>query len=600
MTVNRSAKEYKQEKLQRLEDGFVKYEDLLSVQDGDEETDREGFYVIPNTGNGVIGRFHALRDMENDTPNIIVRETVYKKLCDADRALKRKSGYENCQIVVTYGYRSPEIQEKLYDITMAQKKEQYPNLSENELIEAVHREIAHPSVAGHPTGGAVDVIIWDYKNQEMLEFGTKVCEFGNKNIYYASDDIPPLAKKNRKILKIVMCEQGFAPYEGEWWHFCYGDKEWAFYSYRHKLRKEKIEIEKKALYRRKCYDDISRIVYNDKFKTHVKEDNQLRIRLAIQKEGRLTEETLSILKKSGIEISPNKRGFLTKAENFPLEVLLVRDDDISKLVDAGVADIGIVGENVYRENDSISIIKKSLGFGKCSLALAIPKDSNIKTLQDLNGKKIATSYHHLTEQFLSQKDINNTEIIDIAGSVEIAPEIKYADAIVDIVSTGGSLRQNNLEVFFNILNSQSILIENPEVAKDEEKEKIVLQLIQRIDCFLTAQKYKRVTMIVPNENLEQVIEIITRVKKADNMNDELTDDDDDENSNTSENDNASEKKEPTIDMRIPISNPLYGYENKWHSIQTIMNLSELWEKTEELKSNRVQNIVFFDIEGIIN
>lgn len=593
-----SATQYKQKILQRLENKFVKFRDLLSVQNSDGDTDKEGFYVIPNTGFGVIGRFQAIKDMENDTHNIIVRETVYKKLCDADSALKRKAGYETCQIVVTYGYRSPKIQKELFEDRMAQKKEEYPVLSELDLIEMVHREIAHPSVAGHPTGGAVDVTIYDYKREEYLDFGTDLYDFSSKNIYYDSDDITKAEKKNRKILKSVMCQQEFAPYDGEWWHFCYGDKEWAFYkSRRSKFSKESDNIEYKALYKQKEYEEISQIVYNDKFKTHVR-DNQLRIRLAIQKDGRLTEETLAILKKSGIEITPDKRGFLTKSDNFPLEVLFVRDDDISKLVDAGVADIGIVGENVYRENASKSIIKKYLGFGKCFLALAIPKDSNIKTLHDLNGKKIATSYHRLTEEFLNQKGIKVQGIIDIAGSVEIAPVIKYADAIVDLVSTGGSLRQNNLEVFFNIMNSQSILIENQTSAENEKKERIISQLIQRIDCYLLSKKYKRVTMMVPDEQLNCIIQIITRVNIADNMDDDPVEDD-----GVGEYNGAKKNKEEydaIIDMRSPICIPLETYEGKWHSLHTIMKLSELWEKTEELKLHGVKNIVFFDIEGIIN
>lgn len=596
---NRSALQYKQEKLQRLENKFVKFEDLLSVQNSDGETDKEGFHVIPITGSGVIGRFQAIKDMENDTHNIIVRETVYKKLCDADRALKRKAGYENCQLVVTYGYRSPRIQKELFEDKMAQKKEEYPLLSELELIEMVHREIAHPNVAGHPTGGAVDVTIFDYNKEKYLKFGTELYDFSSKNIYYDSDDITKEEKKNRRVLRSVMCQQEFAPYDGEWWHFCYGDKEWAFYkSRRSKFSKETDNHEYKALYQQKQYKDISQIVYNDKFKTHVRDNQQLRVRLAIQKEGRLTEETLSILKKSGIEITSDKREFLTKASNFPLEVLFVRDDDISKLVDAGVADIGIVGENVYRENDSKSIIKRYLGFGKCFLALAIPKNSKIRTLQDLNGKRIATSYHRLTRKFLDEKEINEKEIIDIAGSVEIAPGIEYADAIVDLVSTGGSLRQNNLEVFYNILNSQSILIENPKVVKNEKKERIVLQLIQRIDCYLISKKYKRVTMMVPNKQLDCVTQIITRVKKADNMDDDpIENDASEENSSSIENKEAYETE---IDMRAPISNPLRGCNGEWHSLQTIMKLSELWEKTEELKDHGVKNIVFFDIEGIIN
>ncbi len=588
-----SVEQYKETQLQRLESGFVSCADLLTVNDYDDETDKEGFYVIPSAGDGVIGRYRSLKDMENDTPNIIVRKSVYDKLCNADRILKRKSGYKNCQIIVTYGYRSPEIQAKLYFDILAEKKENYPSLSDEELREIVHREIAFPDVAGHPTGGAVDVIIFDYKKGKFLDFGTEICQFDSKNIYYASDDITPEAKKNRRILRSVMCEQGFAPYDGEWWHFCYGDKEWAFYSNRRELRKKgdrkDIKTEKKVLYRQKEFSEISEIIYNDKFKTHVT-DNRLRIRLAVQKDGRLTEKTLSILKRSGIEVMQDKRGFLAKTDDFPLEVLFVRDDDISKLVDAGVADIGIVGENVYRENASNSIIKKYLGFGKCFLALAIPNkpDSDIKVLQDLNGKRIATSYRRLTEEFLKEKDIKDVTIIDIAGSVEVAPLIDYADAIVDIVSTGGSLRQNNLKVLASILNSQSILIANRKSERDIEKKNIIDQLIQRISSYLTAKQFKRVNMIVPKASLLQVVEIINKREKIENMDDSVEDNIIDVEHNT------------IIDMKLPVITPIYGHEEEWCSLQTVMKLSEIWEKMEELKRLNVANILFFDIEGIIN
>ena len=577
--MDRAAQEYRQNKSKNLELSFVKYADLLLVEDGNEETDREGFYVIPETGNSVIGRFLSLKDMENETPNIIVRETVYYMLCEADRALKRKAGYESCQIVVTYGYRSPEIQEYLFDMAMKQRRQENPNLSELDLIEMVHREIAHPQVAGHPTGGAVDVTIFDYEKKQFLEFGTEICEFGSKDIYYAARYIKPIAKKNRRILRTIMCQQGFAPYDGEWWHFCYGDKEWAYYTYKHQRKVNMTPL--KALYQQKEYDKISRIVYNEKFKTNVsKDDKKMCIRLAVQKNGRLTEETLSILKKSGIIIERDKGGFRASSENFPLEILFVRDDDISKLVDAGSADIGIVGENIYREKGSNSIIKRYLGFGKCFLALAIRKDSTIKTIHDLSGKRIATSYRKLTEDFFKEKGVIDVEIVDIEGSVEIAPDIDYADAIVDLVSTGSSLYKNKLKVFCNIFNSQSILIENRDTIKNKEKNHIVSQLIQRIDCYLISKRYKCVTMMVPDSELSEVVKIITSLKngKRDYTND----------------------NEVESDISVPAICPIYGTKEKWFSIQTVLELTELWGKIDLLKKHDVKNILFYDIEGIIS
>jgi ATP phosphoribosyltransferase len=576
--------EFRDENLARLELSFVQCQDLLSVENFDDQTDREGFHVIPSSGDGVIGRYRSLRDMENDAPNILVRKSVYKKLCDADRALKQKAGFKNCQIIVTYGYRSPAIQQKLWDETYAEKKAENADASEEELREKTHRVIAYPSVAGHPTGGAVDVIIFDYKKGKFLDFGTDICDFKTKNVYYASDSISTTAKKNRKALRAVMCEQGFVPYDGEWWHFSYGDKEWAFYTFRRKKRNEHVDIEKTALYRQKEMAEISEIAYSDKFKLKSAEaqaDEQVRVRLAVQKDGRLTEETLSILRRSGIEITQDKRGFLAKSGNFPLEVLFVRDDDISNLVDAGVADLGIVGENVFWENASRSIIKKHLGFGKCFLALAVPKGADIQTLQDLQGKRIATSYRRLTSQFLKEREITGVKIIDIAGSVEVAPLIDYADAIVDLVSTGSSLRQNNLEVFYNILNSQSILIANRAAEKDATKRQIIDRLIERIDSYLIARKYKRVTMDVPKEQCDKICAVLTDVSglKAEEM------------------EQMREAKRPLV-LGVPVVLPTAGFAG-WVSVQVVMEMSALWDKTTQLKQYGATNIVFYDIEGIV-
>lgn len=585
----RSSSQYVEGRLRRLESDFVKCKDLLEYNDYIDEKDHEGFYVIPSAGDGVIGRYKALRDMEDDTPNIIVRKTVYDKLCMADAALKRKSGYRNCQIVVTYGYRSPRIQKALWEATYEEKKMQYPDLTEEELREIVHMEIAFPDVAGHPTGGAVDVTIYNFETSTYLDMGTEIGDFTSKNVYYKSSNISNEAKKNRKALRSVMCEHGgFAPYDGEWWHFCYGDKEWACYTARRRSRNEHSAVTQKVLYRQKEIDDISEIAYNDKVKTHVTViDDPFRVRMAVQKDGRLTEETLSILRQSGISITQDKRGFLAKSSNFPLEVLFVRDDDISNLVDAGVADIGIVGENVYRENGSKSIIKKRLGFGKCFLALAVPKNSDIRTLRDLKGKRIATSYRNLTAQFLREKEISDVEIIDIAGSVEIAPLIDYADAIVDLVSTGGSLKQNNLEVFFNILNSESILIVNNQSETDSYKRRIIDKLIERINSYLEAKKYKKVMMNVPKANLDKIINVIISDSTNENASEQFMPD--------------SRKKSDNnkIKAESPIIYPVYG-SGDWFSLVTVMKVSDIWDKTEILKSYRACNIVFSNVEGIIN
>ena len=581
------------ETYQRLEAGFVRCEDLLTVMEFDEEADREGFYVLPSAGDGLIGKYAFLRDMENETPNIIVRKSVYRKLCDADRALKHKDGYENCQIIVTYGYRTLDIQKSDYEGQRRKLKEKNGHLPEDELREAAHRLIAFPDVAGHPTGGAVDVTIFDTKKGKFLDFGTEIGDLTTKDIYYASEHISKAARKNRKTLRSVMEEQGFAPYDGEWWHFSFVDKEWAYYMHR---RDGGAGRELKYLYQQKEISEIE-IAYNEKFLKQSKSsaDHQARISLAVQKDGRLTEETLSIFKRSGINIMQDKRGFLAKSDNFPLDLLFVRDDDISNLVDAGVADLGIVGKNVYLENASKSLIIKELGFGKCFLALAVPKSSDIKTVHDLDGKRIATSYRKLTLGFLKNNNVKGAKIIDIAGSVEIAPLIDYADAIVDLVSTGSSLQQNKLTVIDKILESQSIMIVNRNIADDSDKKAIIDRLTDRIDSYLIAKQYKRVLMNVHKSRLGKVVAELTGAKKSENP--DMGHPGDENRAGKIELDFPPENEKGSV-MGAPVVSPVVGF-GDWYAIQVIMEISALWKKIETLKENGAVNFVFYDIEGIV-
>jgi ATP phosphoribosyltransferase len=295
---------------------------------------------------------------------------------------------------------------------------------------------------------------------------------------------------------------------------------------------------------------------------------------------------MSIFKRSGINITQDKRGLLAKSDNFPLDLLFVRDDDISNLVDAGVAALGLVGTKVYVENASKSRIIKELGFGKCFLALAVPNDSPIKTIHDLDGKRIATSYRRSTLDFLRDHHVTGAKIIDIAGSVEIAPLIDYADAIVDLVSTGSSLQQNKLTVLDKIFESQSIMIINRNIKRTSEKKAIIDRLLDRIDSYLTAKQYKRVLMDVPKSCLEKVVAEISGSKKQKNSDGRL--------------DETMEEQgtEKGGVMRAPVVLPVYGF-SEWCSLQVIMDTSSLWKKIEALKEFGVVNIVFDDIEGIV-
>jgi ATP phosphoribosyltransferase len=238
----------------------------------------------------------------------------------------------------------------------------------------------------------------------------------------------------------------------------------------------------------------------------------------------------------------------------------VRDDDIPSLVEAGVADIGVIGENVFFEQkrqDKVKVLLP-LGFGRCSLSLAVPKDSNIKTVKDLEGKTIATSYRNSTADFLCKMGVEGVKIVDISGSVEIAPAIGFADAIVDLVSTGNSLRQNNLCHLQTIYESQSILMANF-LSFDGDKKCIIDKLLQRFECCLEAKKYKSLSFVCPKDKIDGV-------RNVGNLK------------------NMTETR-----------NAFTGA----FSIQFIVEKRLLWDTIEKLKKLEISNIFVFDVEGYI-
>lgn len=551
--------EYIEEQYSRLEKSFVNYSDLCRVVRLDSHTDDESFYTIPVIGSGVIGKYSKIwNDMEISSPNIIVRETVYKKLCKVDEALKRIN--ENLQLLVIYGYRSMEIQKKAFDIKYEELKNKY-NCSD-ELLEAVHRLIAVPEVAGHPTGGAVDVVICELNTHKILDFGSEPLDFSTKKMYYASTEISKEARSNRQLLRRLMGEQDFVPYDGEWWHFSYGDKEWAFYNFRKNTRKgsKRNEITNQDIIYLYGKKDLFEITYTDKYRNSASEskisDNDI-VRFAVQKSGRLTTETISLLERAGIDVVAEKDKFFGKCLNFPLELLFVRDDDIPSLVQSGVADIGVVGDNVYIEQKCDCPKLLSLGFGRCSLALAVPKNSSIRTVRDLAGKKIATSYRHSTIQFLKEMEVSKVDIVDISGSVEIAPTIGFSDAIVDLVSTGNSLRQNNLRYLQTIYESQSILISTQSLS--DSKKGTIDKLVQRFEGCLKAKKYKSLVFVCPRDKIDYIHQI--EGKKI-----------------VIENRNASED---TV------------------SVQFVVEKKHLWSAIDKLKSMELINIMVLDVESFV-
>lgn len=282
-----------------------------------------------------------------------------------------------------------------------------------------------------------------------------------------------------------------------------------------------------------------------------------KLKIAIQKSGRLNEDSIKILKEAGIEFNNGLNKLKAEAYNFPVEVFFLRDDDIPQYVEDGVADIGIVGENVVLEKNKEVKIIDHLGFGKCRLSIAIPKDDKYKGIQDLQGKRIATSYSVILSKFLKKNKIT-AEIHEISGSVEIAPGIGLADAICDLVSSGSTLFTNGLKEAEIILKSEAVLIANKSLTKQQEA--ILNKLLFRINSVKKAKYNKYILMNAPNKNLEAIIKILPGMKS------------------------------PTV---LPLA------EKGWSSVHSVVNENEFWDIIEQLKENGAQGILVVPIEKMI-
>lgn len=235
------------------------------------------------------------------------------------------------------------------------------------------------------------------------------------------------------------------------------------------------------------------------------------LKLAIQKSGRLTEKSLQLLRTCGLDIENYSDRLLVSSRNFELDLLFLRDDDIPEYVQDGVADIGIVGENVVIEKEADVDTIKKLGYGKCTLMIAIPEDKNMTSLDELNSKRVATSYPKILANYFRNNKID-AKIIQISGSVEIAPSLGIADCICDIVSTGNTLKLNKLKKFTNVFDSEAILISNKNFDKGSEKYAILKNLIVRIESALNAKASKYLMMNVPKVALPRIREILPSLK----------------------------------------------------------------------------------------
>ena len=281
------------------------------------------------------------------------------------------------------------------------------------------------------------------------------------------------------------------------------------------------------------------------------------LRIAVQSKGRLYEDTMNLLKEAGIKVSSTKRTLLVQSSNFPLEILFLRDDDIPQTVADGVADIGIVGENEFVERGFEADVVKRLGFSKCRISLAIPKAIEYPGVQWFNGKKIATSYPGILRKFMKEKGID-INIHVIQGSVEIAPGIGLADGIFDIVSSGSTLVSNNLKEVEVVMQSEALLIGNPNL--DDEKRAILEQLLFRIESVLIADGKKYVRMNAPKSQLAAITKVLPGLKS------------------------------PTI---IPLA------DEDWCSVHSVLDEKQFWEIVGQLKALGAEGILVTPIEKMI-
>ncbi|MBD1426904.1 ATP phosphoribosyltransferase [Sphingobacterium arenae] len=279
------------------------------------------------------------------------------------------------------------------------------------------------------------------------------------------------------------------------------------------------------------------------------------LKIAIQKSGRLNEKSVQLLKNCGLDFENYKSSLITTVNNFNLEILFLRDDDIPGYVAQGIADLGIVGENVIDESQEKVIYLQRLGFGRCTLKIGIPKDSDIKDLQDLQGKAIATTYPNILQEFLAEHNLS-AEIQQISGSVEIAPGLGLSDAICDIVSTGGTLKSNGLKPFADVRRSEAILIGREGLAENP----ILCELLQRVQSVLRAKETKYVVLNVEKNNLPQITALLPGVKS------------------------------PTV---VPLA------EEGWVAVHTVIPEDDFWDKINKLKAAGAQGIVVMPIEKII-
>ena len=281
------------------------------------------------------------------------------------------------------------------------------------------------------------------------------------------------------------------------------------------------------------------------------------IRIAIQSKGRLNEQSVELLQDAGLNVNDQKRKFLDRVDNFPIEILYLRDDDIPEVVADGSADIGIVGYNEVAETEAAVDVVRQLGFGGCRISLAIPKADEYTSPQYFQGKSIATSYPNILRRFLAEQGVEASVRV-IKGSVEIAPAAGIADAIFDIVSSGGTLVSNGLKEVEKVIHSEAVLVANPNLTP--EKQAVLDSLLFRIDAVTNSRGKKYILMNLPADKVDEAIAILPA-------------------------------------MRSPSVMPLA--DSAWCSLHSVVKANELWDKIERLKQIGAEGILVLDLDKVI-
>jgi len=288
-------------------------------------------------------------------------------------------------------------------------------------------------------------------------------------------------------------------------------------------------------------------------------DSTTSLRIAIQKSGRLTDKTISLLEGIGLKFDDYKRSLLVRCRNFDVELLLIRDDDIPEYVEDGVCDLGFVGANTVAEDQAEVTILRGLDYGVCRLSLAAPKNGSIKKTEDFAGKKIATSYPVLTRNYFETKGVKDVSIVTLSGSVEIAPRLQIADAISDLVSTGGTLKANGLVELDKIFDSETQLIQTNKPLS-EGKQALIDKMLQRVEGHKTAAESRYIMMNAPEASVPEIKDILPSMKS------------------------------PTV---MPLA------DNGMVAVHTVIPIDTFWDVMEQLKGAGASDIVMLPIESMI-